>query len=406
MARILCIGYSQTGQLDRIVKSVLAPLARADGVEVVHHRIEPVEDYPFPWPFMAFLDAFPESIHLDPPAVRPAAFDPDSHFDLIILSWQVWFLAPSLPVTGFLHSPDARVLRGRRVISCRNMWTVAYLTLRQELDRLGAKLVDNVVLTDDAPLWATFITTPWWLLTGNRDPFPGRLPRAGVNETDIARAARFGHALVEALPRVRADAPGPFLDGLAAVRVDRRTMLADDFRWSRDPDALLPAGFVDVPPFGVRRPETDANGRFRIAEHRFDALPWFDDGEFPLLDDRPRAFLASARVYGRVTMRFETWLICVIAAEQGPDRERVSDDFYVVAPLTGWTWGYDIQHEDVGVLNVDELEDYAFSQMPLSFLAQPTSAFKHSLGATLGRTVTDRFNIRLADAAGCRDRLR
>jgi len=230
MARILCIGYSQTGQLDRIVKSVLAPLARADGVEVVHHRIEPVEDYPFPWPFMAFLDAFPESIHLDPPAVRPAAFDPDSHFDLIILSWQVWFLAPSLPVTGFLHSPDARVLRGRRVISvigCRNMWTVAYLTLRQELDRLGAKLVDNVVLTDDAPLWATFITTPWWLLTGNRDPFPGRLPRAGVNEADIARAARFGHALVEALPRVRADAPGPFLDGLAAVRVDRRTMLAE-----------------------------------------------------------------------------------------------------------------------------------------------------------------------------------
>jgi len=181
---------------------------------------------------------------------------------------------------------------------------------------------------------------------------------------------------------------------------------ADDFRWSRDPDALLPAGFVDVPPFGVRRPETDANGRFRIAEHRFDALPWFDDGEFPLFDDRPRAFLASARVYGRVTMRFETWLICVIAAEQGPDRERVSDDFYVVAPLTGWTWGYDIKHEDVGVLTVDELEDYAFSQMPLSFLAQPTSAFKHSLGATLGRTVTDRFNIRLADAAGCRDRLR
>lgn len=230
MVRILVIYYTQTGQLRRVVESMLAPLKASARVDVVWHEIVPQPTYPFPWKFLSFLDAFPESVYLDPPPVAAAGFDPDSDFDLVILAYQVWFLAPSLPITGFLKSKEARVLKNKRVISviaCRNMWITAHDTMRKELDVLGARLTDNVVLTDNGPLWSTFITTPWWLLTGNQGPLFNVLPKAGVSERDIARTARFGHALVDALPRIAAGEPGPFLSGLQAVHVNPLTMLGE-----------------------------------------------------------------------------------------------------------------------------------------------------------------------------------
>ena len=209
---------------------MLAPLIPCSGVEVIWHEVSPQPAYPFPWPFLSFLDAFPESVYLDPPAVAAATFDPDGEYHLIILAYQVWFLAPSLPITGFLKSPAARVLRDKRVISviaCRNMWITAQRALLQALDHWGARLSDNVVFTDNGPLWSTFITTPWWLLTGNQGPLLKILPRAGVSDNDIARAARFGRALVDALPRIRSGEHGPFLTGLQAVRVNPLTMLGE-----------------------------------------------------------------------------------------------------------------------------------------------------------------------------------
>jgi hypothetical protein len=88
-------------------------------------------------------------------------------------------------------------------------------------------LVDNVVLTDDGPLWSTFITTPWWMLTGQQHPWPRWLPRAGVSHAAIAQCARFGRALVLALPAIAAGSQGPFLTGLCAVKVNAHTMLAE-----------------------------------------------------------------------------------------------------------------------------------------------------------------------------------
>lgn len=230
MVRILVIYYSQTGQLRRVAESMLSPLSGRDDVEVIWHAVSPQPAYPFPWPFFTFFDAFPESVYLDPPSVATPGFDPDSHYDLVVLAYQVWFLAPSLPITGFLKSPAARVLRNKRVISliaCRNMWITAHGTMMRELQALGARLTDNVVLTDNGPLWSTFITTPWWLLTGNQGPLLNVLPKAGVSEQDIARAARFGKALTAALPRIQAGESGPYLSGLQAARVNPLTMLGE-----------------------------------------------------------------------------------------------------------------------------------------------------------------------------------
>ena len=50
----------------------------------------------------------------------------DEQFDLVILAYQVWYLAPSGPITAFLKSEAGRrLLHGRpvvTVIACRNMW--------------------------------------------------------------------------------------------------------------------------------------------------------------------------------------------------------------------------------------------------------------------------------------------
>jgi hypothetical protein len=176
---------------------------------------------------------------------------------------------------------------------------------------------------------------------------------------------------------------------------------ADDFRWGRDTGAPLPAQFVDPPPFGMQHLQADADGRFRSVERTFDALPWFDEGDFPLFEDHPRAFLASARNRGTVAMEFETWLVCVISSKQGSDRDRVSDDVYEVAALVGWTWGYAITWRDAGQPGVDEIEDYTFTMLPVRFVTQTSEAFEAALGTTLGASVTDRFNIRLGDAQQC-----
>lgn len=221
MTRILVVYYSQTGQLTRAVRSMLSPLAGRADVQIVWQNLEPVEAFPFPWGFLRFFDTFPECVHLDPPPIRPVAFAPDARFDLVVLAYQVWFLSPSLPITAFLKSPAAQVLRDTPVITfiaCRNMWLSAQEKVKTMLKDLGARHIDNVVLVDQGPPWATFITTPRWVLTGKKNGFWGLFPPAGVSESEIRGAARFGRALAASLPLLQS-APGPLLSGLGAVKV-------------------------------------------------------------------------------------------------------------------------------------------------------------------------------------------
>lgn len=223
MTRILIVYYSQTGQLTRAARSMLAPLSTRADVELVWQELVPREPYPFPWGFFAFLDVFPESVHLDPPRLRPMGFDSDSRFDLVILAYQVWFLSPSLPITGFLKSPAAQVLKGTPVITligCRNMWLSAHHKVKQLLTKLGARLIDNVVLEDQGPPWATFITTPRWLLSGKKTGFWGIFPPAGISEADIRGVARFGRALADSLHLLQSRPNLPLLSGLGAVKVN------------------------------------------------------------------------------------------------------------------------------------------------------------------------------------------
>jgi len=221
--QILVLYYSQTGQLTSAVHSMLSPLAAHRDVNIVWENLQPKKTYPFPWPVIDFLDVFPESVYMDPPEMNPVGFNLDSRFDLVILAYQVWFLSPSLPITGFLKSDAAKVLNNTPVmtfIACRNMWLCAQEKVKGLLNSLGAILIDNVVLIDQGPAWATFITTPRWLWTGRKNGFWGIFPPAGVNPKDITNAARFGRALADSLGCLKS-APGKsLLWGLGAVKVN------------------------------------------------------------------------------------------------------------------------------------------------------------------------------------------
>ena len=223
MKRVLILHYSQTGQLTRATESMIAPLKDCKDVELVWQELKPKKRYPFPWPILSFFDAFPESVYMDPPEMEEVDFDPDSSFDLILLTYQVWFLSPSLPVTGFLKSKAARVLNNTPVITfiaCRGMWLSAQEKMKGMISSLGGRLIDNVVLVDQGPQWTTFVTMPLWLLTGKKIGIAGIIPPAGVSDRDIKEASRFGRALAETLQREDADLSRPLLKGLGAVSVN------------------------------------------------------------------------------------------------------------------------------------------------------------------------------------------
>src|SRR6266849_110842 len=230
MKRVLVVHYSQTGQLARVARRLVSPLADANDVELVEEPLRPRRPYPFPWSFWAFLDAMPETVLLEPPALEPLAVGADEGFDLVVLAYQVWYLAPSGPITAFLKSEAGRrLLRGRpvvTVIACRNMWLVAQETVKQLIQEAGGRLRDNVAFIDGGSALATFITTPRWVLTGRRDAFWG-FPAAGVAEEEIENSDRFGRALLTALRADRARADAPMLAGLGAARVDPQLIFSE-----------------------------------------------------------------------------------------------------------------------------------------------------------------------------------
>ncbi|MES2822101.1 MAG: dialkylresorcinol condensing enzyme [Pseudomonadota bacterium] len=228
--RILVPLYSQSGQLTDITQKILAPLQEANEFDIVFVALKPVTPYPFPWPFFQFLDAFPESIYQVAPPLEPLALLDSDEFDLIILPYQVWYLAPSLPVTALLQDPVfKRIAAGKPVvtiIACRNMWHLAQEKMKKILQAIGARLLDNVVLTDQGGTFATFITVPRWLWTGRSNAFWG-LPAAGVHPDEIQRSRRFGLALRDALRQNQEKLDQPLLAGLGAVNAEPTLLVSE-----------------------------------------------------------------------------------------------------------------------------------------------------------------------------------
>ena len=229
MKNVLVVNYSQTGQLADVTAQVVEPL-RTAGYQVHLETLIPETPFPWPWPIIDFVDAFPECVQLDAPPLKPLQIAADAQFDLIILTYQVWYLSPALPMTAFLQSAEGkRLLQGKPVITlvaCRNMWLSAQNTMQRLIAEAGGQLRDHLAFTDQGHALATFITTPRWVLTGRRDCWLG-LPAAGVAPEEIRGARRFGRALAEALDHDRERTGGPMLTGLRAATVNPRLALSE-----------------------------------------------------------------------------------------------------------------------------------------------------------------------------------
>ena len=122
--RVLVVSYSQSGQLARLKESFLRDIRGTAGIEVDDVVLQPAQPFAFPWRFLPFFDAFPETVHLQPAPIEPPVLAHE-RYDLVVIAYSVWFLSPAQPITAFLQSAAAqRVLRDTPVITligCRNM---------------------------------------------------------------------------------------------------------------------------------------------------------------------------------------------------------------------------------------------------------------------------------------------
>jgi hypothetical protein len=191
--------YSQTGQLREVADALTAPLV-ARGWNIRWVDVEPRVAFPFPWPIARFFGVFPAAV--DPEAlvelVEPAGGFGTEPEELVILAYQVWYLAPSLPIRSLLKAhPEA--VRNRSVVSliaCRNMWYSAAIEASGLLRSAGARSVEVIAATDTRRQSTSLVTTLRWLLTGRREPFLW-FGRAGVGDAELSRIAGVGRCIAE-----------------------------------------------------------------------------------------------------------------------------------------------------------------------------------------------------------------
>jgi flavodoxin len=228
MKKVLVLYYSQSGQLQRVIESFISKLPDED-IRVDVKAIQTVVPYPYPWPFYEFFDEFPEAAHMDGCEVEKLE-DIEDDYDLIILGYTIWFLAPSSPIVGFLKSAQAKkIFKNKPVvtlIACRDMWVLAQEKMKLLLKDLDAKLIDNVALTDQGKGIYSFVTTPRWLLSGKKDAF-WIFPPAGILESDIKSASRFGKRLNEALKEDKEKTGEALLKNLGAVNVNGKLIVSE-----------------------------------------------------------------------------------------------------------------------------------------------------------------------------------
>ena len=202
--KVLVLYYSQTGQLKEIVKNCLAPLNDSQEVEVDLCKIETEHQFPFPWTRLEFFNVFPESVYGTPFPLKRLNIDKAKNYDLVILAYTVWYLNPSIPISSFLQSEEAkRILKDKPVVTLlgsRNMWVLAQEKVKRQLRNLEASIIGNVVLIDRNPNLVSIITIVRWMFYGKKNSFWG-FPRAGIIQEDIDSSNKFGDVILERLKK-------------------------------------------------------------------------------------------------------------------------------------------------------------------------------------------------------------
>lgn len=197
---ILVIYYSQTGQLEDIVKNVAKPFeSNTEEYNVTYYNIQLKEDFAFPWSSDVFFDTFPESYLQIPSEILPPSEEVlNKKYDLIIFGYQVWYLTPSIPIISFLKSGYAeKLLKDTLVVTIsatRNMWMLSQEKLKVYLKDMKSKLVGNIALVDRHDNYTSVLTILRWLTTGQKEK-SGLLPAAGVSDEEITGSVKYGEVI-------------------------------------------------------------------------------------------------------------------------------------------------------------------------------------------------------------------
>ncbi len=197
---ILVIYYTQSGQLEDIMKNVARPFEeKSEEYEVTYYHIQLKKDFPFPWSSDVFFNTFPESYLQIPSEILPPPEEVlNKKYDLVLFGYQVWYLTPSIPVISFLKSGYAEgILKDTPVVTIsgtRNMWMLSQEKLKIYLKNLNAKLVGNIALVDRHDNYTSVLTILRWMTTGKKEK-SGMLPAAGVSDQEIAGAGKYGRII-------------------------------------------------------------------------------------------------------------------------------------------------------------------------------------------------------------------
>lgn len=190
--------YTQTGQLLEIIKSVLSPLLK-QGCKITYKEIIPEKPFDFPWTKESFYEVFPESRAEIPVKINKIDFSDISDANLVVLGYQPWYLAPSIPFASFMDNKDTeQYLKGKNVVTVvgsRNMWISAHLSIKTRLTKLGCNWCGNIALEDRHNNYVSVLTIFRWLIDGKKSA-TRFLPQAGVSQKDIDNAAIYGDLIL------------------------------------------------------------------------------------------------------------------------------------------------------------------------------------------------------------------
>ncbi len=221
--RVLILYYSLSAQTSGLVHRLGAGL-EAQGVQVVCERLQPLAPRKFPIGtvpatlFMMLITFLRVRMPIQPlpPVCR-------ERYDLIVLAGPTWSYNPSGPVLSLLDRDGASLFGGQQVlplISCRGYWRMHWLSLRFQLARCGAKVVNRMVFSH--PSKEPWRTVGVFLKLAGRVPersgwFSRYYPRYGHSREQQEEAFAFGRAIGQALKQGDSLADLSFVLGRAGL---------------------------------------------------------------------------------------------------------------------------------------------------------------------------------------------
>lgn len=210
--RILILFYSLTKQTEQILQLIRTEL-EAQGHTIDWRRIQPVTEWKLPFDKPTFFYNWTKiwlGMNLTQP-IHHMELNP-AEYDAILLGFQPWNLAPSIPVNSFLDSPMAEVFRGKKVVgvvTCRTRWERSFRIAKDKIEARGGQMVDGFVVMNWEKEPYNLATTVYYLFEGHDPPENHWMRRwfrpYGIGQDSLEVAKAFGKDLAQRLSEDRLD---------------------------------------------------------------------------------------------------------------------------------------------------------------------------------------------------------